>query len=110
MKNSIKADTVSIFDTSGLSTSFQAMNAGGLTGPTVLIRVYNASNRDIYISYDGSHSHDFLKSGDTLTLNFQNNAAPNNNVAMMKKGTIVYVKGASSGSGNISLSAYYLES
>jgi hypothetical protein len=110
MKNSIKADTVAVFDSSGLSTSFKAMNSSGLTGPTVFLRVYNASSKDIYISFDGTNSHDFLKSGDTLTLNFQNNAAPNNNVAMMKKGTIVYVKGASSGTGNISLSAYYLES
>ncbi len=110
MKNSIKADTVALFDTSGLTTSFKAVNAGGLTGPTVLLRMYNGSSKDVYVSYDGTNSHDFIKSGEVLTLSFQNNAAPNNNVAMMKKGTIVYVKGASSGTGNISLSAYYLES
>ncbi len=110
MKNSIRADAVVIFNSSGLSTSYQALNAGGLTGPTVLLRLYNGSSKDLIISYDGVVDHDFVKSGDTLILNFQNNAAPNSNVAMLRKGTIVYIKGNSSGTGLISLAAYYLVS
>jgi len=110
MKNCIKADYVEIFNSSGLTTSYQALNAGGLKGPTVLLRLYNASSRDIIISYDGVLDNDFVSAGDTLILNFQANAAPNNYAAMMKKGTVVYIKGNSAGTGLISLSAYYLES
>ena len=110
MKNIIKADTVSIFNSSGLTTSYKAMNASGLSGPTILLRVYNASDKDIYLSYDGSTDNEFVASKDTLTLNFQANSAPNNFVGMMKKGTIVYVKSSGAGTGSISLSAYYLES
>jgi hypothetical protein len=109
MKNCIKADAVSAFNSTGLSTSYQALNASGFSGPTVLMRIYNASNRDITISYDGTHDHDFVPTTQWLTLNFQTNAAPNNYVAMMKKGTIVYLKGASAGTGLIYLATYYLE-
>lgn len=110
MKNSIKADEVAIFNSAGLSTSYQALNSGGLAGPTVLLRLYNGSSKDLIISYDGVKDHDFLKTGETLTLNFQANAAPNNYAAMLRKGTIVYIKGNSSGTGLISLAAYYLAS
>ena len=110
MKNYIKADAVSAFNSTGLTTDFKAINASGLTGPTVMLRVYNGSDKDIYISFDGTTAHDFVASKDYLTLYFQQNSAPNNNVAMLRKGTVVYTRSTGAGTGLIYLSAYYLES
>lgn len=109
MKNCIKADAVSAFNSTGLTTSYKAINASGLTGPTVLLRIYNASDKDIYISYDGVTAHDFVPSSQWMTLNFQANSGPNNYMAMLKKGTIVYVRGTGAGTGLIYLASYYLE-
>lgn len=110
MKNSIRAGTLASFNTSGLTTSYKALNSAGLQGPAVLLCIYNASNVDVTISYDGATDHDIIPNGKERQFNFQNNATPNSNAAMMKKGTIVWVKGAGSGSGSIHLSAYYLAS
>ena len=109
MKNCIKADAVSLFNATGITGSFQAMNPLGFSGPAVLIRMVNDCDQPIAISYDGSHTHDYLAENSSMILPLQTNGLPNNNVAAMKKGTVVYISGAK-GAGYISLSVYYLES
>jgi hypothetical protein len=108
MKNSIKVDTLASFNSTGLTGSLKIVNAAGFAGPVAILRIINDCNKAITISYDGSTNHDYLAAGATLHLNIQNNAAPNNYVAMLKKGSSVYVSGAA-GTGYIYIAAYYLE-
>jgi hypothetical protein len=109
MKNAIKADTLASFNSTGLTGSLKVVNAAGFAGPVVLLRIINDCNKAITISYDGAINHDYLAAGSTLMLNLQTNSAPNNYVAMLKKGASVYVSGAA-GTGYIYVAAYYLES
>lgn len=109
MKNCIKADAVSIFNATGITGSFKPLNPLGFSGPAVLIRMVNDCDQPIAISYDGTRTHDYLAENSSMILPFQTNGMPNNNVAAMPKGTIVYISGAA-GTGFISLSVYYLES
>jgi len=88
---------------------YQSINSQGLPFPCFLIRVINNSNKDVMISYDGVTDHDFIPMGQTLQLPFQSNSQPNGYVALMAKGTIVYVQGAA-GTGDIYLAAYYQKS
>lgn len=105
LKNKIAAIEVTSFD-AALLAGYMPINPGGLTEACFLIRIINNSDEDIDISYDGITDHDFLPMGETLEISFQNNSQPNNNVALIAKGTIVYVAG-SGGSGTIYLAGYY---
>jgi hypothetical protein len=109
MNNSVKVDTLATFNTTGLNGTFKPINAAGFAGPAILLRVINASTVAVTLTFDGVHSNDYLGSGETLQLNLQSNAAPNNYVSVLKKGTVVSVKG-SAGTGNVYLAVYYLES
>ena len=108
MKNSIKMDPVTSFNSSGLSGTLQVINPSGFGGPAVLVRLVNDSSVPVAVSFDGLRAHDYLPKGSTLELNLQTNAGPNNWAACMKTGTKVYVSG-SSGSGFLYLAVYYQE-
>jgi hypothetical protein len=59
------------------------------------------------ISYNGTDVNDVVRASSDFTLNFQTNSQPSNFVALMKKGTVIYVKGAAAGVGLIYMTAYY---
>ena len=105
--NSIKAVPLASFDTTGLSSSYQVINAGGFPNPICLIKVINNSNKDITVSYDGINAHDFVPTLSSSVLNLQASNQPNNLMANMAKGTQVWVKGAA-GTGLVYLAAYFL--
>jgi hypothetical protein len=108
VKNRVKAITLTSKASSTVTGSYAAINASGLTQACFLIRINNASNQAITISYDGTNDHDYLAANTALTFDFQANSQPNNFMALLALGTIVYVKGTA-GTGTISLSGYYLE-
>ncbi len=80
--------------------------AGGVTHPCIMLRIINDSNVDVTISYDGVNDHDFIPANTQLTLNFQTNSQPQNNVCSLAQGTRIYVKGAA-GIGLVYLSGFY---
>lgn len=109
MKNFVKPDSLTSFNGSGLTGSFKEINPLGFDGPAVLVRLINASNQDVAVSFDGVHAHDYCVKNSVLELSLQTNAMPNNYRAVLKKGTVVSVSGASA-TGYLYLAAYCLES
>lgn len=106
VKNCVKAVPLTFVDTATI-TALTYTPIGTLPNPAFLIRFFNPSNTNVFISYDGANPHDFVPSGGgILELNFQSNAHPNNFVANLAKGTTVYAVGTA-GVGFIYMSAYY---
>lgn len=104
--NRVQAIPLTSIASSTVSGTYQAINANGLSEACFMIRINNDSNKDITVSYDGSTDHEFIIASDFLQVDAQNNARPNNFIALFPKGMIVYVKGTA-GTGNIYLSGYY---
>lgn len=88
------------------SDEYLAINPDGLDRDCFMIRIINASNEGVFISYDGEKDNDYVRENCSETLMFQSNSQPINWTAKLKKGTVVYVRG-DSGSGMIALAAYY---
>lgn len=108
MANYIKALALSTFNSASMTGSYQAINGSGLQHPCVLLRIVNSSNQDITVSYDGTTDNEYVRAGEALTLPFQAQNLPSGRVSVMRKGTILYVKGTA-GAGTIALTGYYQE-
>ena len=106
VKNSVQALALTSIDSATFTGAYQAVNAAGLSKNCFMIRLTNNSNKDITVSYNGTTDHDFVKAGASIQLEFQTNSQPNNLIANMAAGTIVYVKGAA-GTGLVYLAGYY---
>lgn len=115
-KNFVRAMTAAGFNANALNpAAFLPINIdfGGnpratLTEACFLIRVINASNVEVFISYDGVNYHDHVPAGLAIQLPFQNNSSPNNYVAIMPKNSMIYVRG-NVGIGFIAVAGYYQE-
>ena len=79
----------------------------GFAKPPFLIRIVNASNAAITISYNGLDDHEFIPANGVFELPSQINSQPNAHVALFPKNTVVYVKGTA-GVGTIYVSGYYV--
>lgn len=106
-QDKVKAITLTSIASSTVSGTYQAINPLGLTHACFLVRVMNASNQNVTLSYDGSTDNDVVLATSTLEVPCQTNSVPNNKVALFAKGQIIYVKGTA-GTGNIYLSGYYV--
>lgn len=106
LKSTIKAIPLTTFNSASVTGSYQAVNAGGITFPCNILRITNASNAAITISYDGVTDHEYVQSTDVVEIQAQANCQPGANACVFEKGTIIYVKG-SAGAGTIALSGYY---
>lgn len=107
VQNRVKALEYNTFDVSGLMPGvFLAVNPNGFEHPCFLVRIVNDSDADLFISYDGSTFQDFIPAAETLQLPFQTNSQPNNDIAVMQKGTRVYVSG-NAGAGTVYVIGYY---
>jgi len=106
VKNVVKAIPLSSLNTAGIS-AITFTPIGTLPQSCFLVRFFNPSNTNVFLSYDGINPADFVQSGGgILELNFQANAQPNNFLANLAKGTTVYATGTA-GVGFIYMSAYY---
>jgi flagellar hook assembly protein FlgD len=105
--NKVKAITRTVLAGSSLTSSYQAINSGGLGAACFQITLFNTTNGVIDVSYDGSTNNDIIPANGSLTIAAQTNNQPSGHVALFAKGQVVYVKG-SSGSGNVYLSGYYV--
>lgn len=107
VKNNVLAVPLSSFNTTGLTTAYQAINTSGFAHPCFYIKIVNNSGTDITLSYDGVNDHEFVRTKTDLPLNFQTNSQPQAQSALLRKGTVVYVKGAGASTGLVYLSGYY---
>jgi len=79
-----------------------------IEGSLAFIRITNDSNTDVYISYDGQDDHEYVPAGDKIEEYFQINSTPNNQVAKLKKGTVISIRG-NAGVGYVYIAGYYNE-
>ncbi len=105
-QNNVKALELSSLASSSVTGSYQALNGTGLEEACFLLRLINDSNQDVTVSYDGTTDHEFVPSGQTFQFPIQTNSSPQNQQALMPKGTVVYVKGTA-GTGSVYLAGYY---
>lgn len=105
-QNYIKVIPLTSIDSATFTGAYQVINAAGLPEACSIIRIINASNKAITISFGGVIDHEYLPASTILQLPFQSNSSPSGQVAQLKQGTKVYVKGAS-GTGLVYLSGYY---
>jgi hypothetical protein len=106
IKNYVLPTGLTNIASSTVTGTYAAVNSSGFAEPLIILRVVNGSTTAVTISYDGTNDHDYLPSGDTLTLNFQANAQPSNWTAQMRSGTVIWVKGTA-GTGNIYVAGYW---
>ena len=98
------------FDTSGLTGTYQALNGAGFGDTVKMLKIYNASDTGITISYDGGTTdHDFIPPVSTFILDIQANHAASTVYASGtlngKNGQIIMGKG-SAGTGNLYIAGY----
>ncbi len=106
-KNSIAPIPLTSIDSATFTGAYQLVSgAGGITNACFLIRIINNSTKDVTVSYDGTHDHDFVQAGKDLLLQFQTNSSPQGYAALIAQGTKVYVKGAA-GVGLVYLAGYF---
>ena len=100
--NYITPITCQIFDSGNLTTSWKKVSTD-FGVPISIIRISNASNVAVIISFDGSNIHDWLSASGVLELSsVQSDFAshwPANTAVWLKQDT-------KSGKGNIYISAY----
>ncbi len=104
--NYVKAIPITLVDSATLPVGFDPVDPNGLPFPCFLIRIVNASNQPVIVSYDGVTPNDYVPANSFVQLNFQTNSQPGNNVALLKKGQVVYI-GGPAGVGFIYLIGYY---
>ncbi len=106
-QNSVKSFVLSNVLSSSVTALYAPLNGSGFTHAPFFIRIINASNTAITISFNGVDDNEFLPANSVFELASQTNSQPNAQVALFSKGTIVYVKGTA-GTGNIYISGYYV--
>ena len=106
-KNWVDAVEMIGLGSAAMLAAYQPIDTAGLEQPCFYVRIINASDEDVTISYDGVDDHDYLPAGQTLTLPLQSHSQPSNYVAQMKAGAKVYVKGTA-GAGSIYIAGYFL--
>lgn len=91
------------------ATTWYVVDASGLPKPCSLLRITNASDVDVQISFDGSTAADFVPYNEVVELPLQDNALTYPGVSLLKKGTRIYLKGDISGltGGTIYIAGYY---
>lgn len=87
--------------------TYTVINFGGFPAPLSLLRIINASNTNVLISFDGQFDHDFIIAGQTLEIYAQALRQPSSEVSKLRANTEVYVRGAA-GIGHIYVAGYYL--
>ena len=107
-RNTISALALTHIASSTVTGSYKPINPNGMEGACFFIRINNASDENITLSYDGVTDNEYVFADTSLEVSSQLNSQPNNKLCLFPKGQIIYVKGTA-GTGNIYLSGYYQE-
>jgi len=110
-KDIVKPIPMTFFDSLELDGTYQPINPLGLPYACIIISIKNYSDFIVDISFDGLQSHEMIGINMELAYGFQKNSRPANYVAMLSKGTRVYVMdgGAGQKGGNIYLTGWYID-
>ena len=103
IRDRIKPMVMAEFDSSSLTGGYDFVFK--TTIPLCILKVYNTSDVDVIISYDGSNDHDFCFADAREITYFQQANIPNNQKSLLPKGTTIYIKGQA-GQGNIYIAGY----
>jgi hypothetical protein len=106
-QNSVKPLLLSSMLSSAVTNAYAPLNGIGFAHPPFLIRIINASNMAITISYNGIDDHEFIFANDLFQFPTQSGSEPAAFTSLLPKNTIVYIKGTA-GTGSIYLSGYYV--
>lgn len=107
-KNIVKAiDIASVNAAALLIGVYAPFYVIGLPQACSFIRFNNASNTNVFISFDGVTDHEFILAGASLDLPVQILRQPSSEVAKFARGSMISVRGAA-GIGSIYLSGYYI--
>jgi hypothetical protein len=94
-------------DTAGIALGSYTEIGNPFLKALSFLRITNASDTNVIISYDGINDHEFVyKSGGSIEINFQKCASVSNSFGKLRKGTILYIRGAV-GTGLVYVSGYY---
>ena len=101
---------LTVQSTTVASVAFTPINGAGFEKDIKLLKIYNGSNVDITISYDGVEPHDFFPAGSTQIFDIQANHACNSayssGTKLGREGQIMYGTWAA-GTGNFYIIGYY---
>jgi hypothetical protein len=106
MNDTIKAITALTIDSATLTGGYDRFSPAGLPQACCIIRVVNASNTGVFLSYDAAHLNEYVPALSSVQLYFQANNQPNNNRTCLAKGTPISLWGAA-GVGTIYFIGYY---
>jgi hypothetical protein len=107
-KNTIVAIEATVYPAPDLTENYQLIAT--LPHSVSILRIVNASDESIYISYDSTNPYDCIITEDTLQIPAQTNSQPQAKVANFSAGTKIYaalVTGDSGATGVIVVTGYY---
>ena len=105
--NRVRALLNSSFNVAGLPVAFTQV--AQIAQPIGILRIINNSNVPVIISYNGVDDNDYLPANTILQLDFQANAIPTNEVALLAKDTRIYAKGPGAGVGFLVVTGYFVQ-
>ena len=106
LKNTIQAIPMTTIDSATLTDVYQPINIGGLPNSCFQLRMVNASDVEVTVSYDGVTDNEILLATSINVIPSIHATSPNNFPVAFPKGMVVYVKGTA-GTGDIFISGYY---
>jgi hypothetical protein len=106
VKNSIQTVPMTTYASSTVTGTYAPMITGGLAKACFLLRITNASTKDIQISFDGITDADYIFSATANNIPSIYPLIPTTNYANFSAGTQIYVKGTA-GTGDIYIAGYY---
>ena len=108
LSNKVAPIVMTSIDSATFTGNYQLLSGpAGIAQALIMMQISNDSDENITISYDGVNDNDFLLAGLDRELQFQTNSSEPGKVAMLPKGTKVYVKGTA-GSGSVYLAGWYI--
>lgn len=108
VKNNVLPITLRSQSAALFTANFVVVNAGGLGHPCFFLRINNATDRAVFLSFDGVTEHEFLSAGQVLEISSQTNSQPQNYTALFAANTQIYVKTTGgAGTGALYISGYY---
>jgi|SRR6185369_433756 len=108
VKNYVFPVPIDNFDVADINPALLLpINAGGFPHPLILLRIVNQSNIAVFLSWDGVTGHDVVAANSSVEYNFQSNSQPNNSLANVKQGQVIYVTAPAAGVGDVWLVGFY---
>ena len=96
--NKVQFNSLTNFDASTLTGTYQSINGTGTSGPAKAFKFYNSSTSLVVLSFDGTTDHDFVPPGSAFVFDGQANnegSGGKRGHYFLSKGQIVYAKTSS---------------